>query len=100
MRGSASKSKTRHSAHGRYGQRGCLTLSHLSLPGGTAKVCADWAFVSGVSPVSPNLKLIDRTQNKKGRGSISCRPTPSAETARTSAKVSGISAETTGPRHT
>jgi hypothetical protein len=37
----------------------CPGLSHLRAAGGTAKVGADWAFVSGVSPVSPDLKLID-----------------------------------------
>jgi hypothetical protein len=34
----------------------CPTLSHLSAVGGPAKMRADWAFVSPVSAVSPNLK--------------------------------------------
>ena len=38
--------------------RACPTLSPLSAAGGTAQMCADWAFVSPVSPVSPNLELI------------------------------------------
>jgi hypothetical protein len=78
----------------------CPGLSHLRAIGGTAKRCADWAFVSGVSPVSPNLKLIDRTQNEIGRGGISCRQAASAETGGTGAKVTRVSGETTGLRHT
>jgi hypothetical protein len=33
----------------------CPTLSHVSAAGGTAQMCEDWAFVSVVSPVSPNF---------------------------------------------
>ena len=62
-------------------------LSHLSAEGGTAKVCADWAFVSGVSPVSPNLKLIDRIQSGKGTGGISRHQVLCAETGGTGAMV-------------
>jgi pheromone shutdown protein TraB len=36
-----------------------LTLSRLWPTTGTAKMRVDWAFVSGVSLVSPSLKLID-----------------------------------------
>ena len=45
------------------GQRACLTLSHTRAAGGTAQVCADWAFVSGVSPVPPYLELIENYRN-------------------------------------
>ena len=81
-------------------RRCCPTLSHLPAAGGTAKVCADWAFVSGVSPVSPNLKLIDRIQSGIGIGGISRRQAPFAGTGGTSAKVTRVSGETTGLRHT
>ena len=47
----------------RLASRPCPTLSHLSAAGGPAKVCANWAFVSGVSPVSPYLELIDDYRN-------------------------------------
>ena len=39
------------------GQRVCPTWSHARGPGGTAKTRAARAFVSGVSVVSPYLKL-------------------------------------------
>ena len=80
--------------------RGCPTLSHLSAAGGTAKVCADWAFVSGVSPVSPNLKLIDKIQSGIGMGGISRRQALCAGTGGTGATVTRFSGETTGLRHT
>ena len=51
MAGSGSKSKS--------AMRACPTLSHVPAAGGTAKVRADWAFVSGVSLVSPYLELIE-----------------------------------------
>ena len=50
MNGSASKCKSV--------ARACPTQSHFAGADGTAKVCADWASVSGVSPVSPYLELI------------------------------------------
>ena len=100
MLGSASKIKAACTARVRFWRRGCPTLSHLSAAGGTAKRCADWAFVSGVSPVSPNLKLIDRIQSGKGTGGISRRQALCAETGGTGAKVTRFSGETTGLRHT
>ena len=51
MAGSGSKSKPVVRAR--------PTLSHVPAAGGTAKVCADWAFVSGVSLVSPYLRLLE-----------------------------------------
>jgi hypothetical protein len=106
MLGLASKIKATYPPRVRFGRGGCLTLSHLSAAGGTAKVHADWAFVSGVSPVSPNLKLIDRIQSGKGTGGISCRQALCAETGGTGGtggtgtKVTRFSGETTGLRHT
>ena len=100
MRGSVSKIKAAHSPRGCTDWCGCPTLSHMSGASGTAKRRVDWAFVSGVSPVSPNLKLIDRTQNGIGRGGISRRRARCAETGETSAKVTRFSGETTGLRHT
>ena len=98
MLGSASKIRVAY--HRRDCGRGSPTLSHLPAAGGTAKVCADWAFVSGVSPVSPNLKLIDRIQSGKGTRGISRRQALCAETGGTGAKVTRFSGETTGLRHT
>lgn len=100
MLGSASKSKATYPARVRFGRRSCPTLSHLSAAGGTTKRCADWAFVSGVSPVSPNLKLIDKIQSGIGMGGISRRQALCAETGGTSANVTRFSGETTGLRHT
>ena len=100
MLGSASKIKTAYTPSVHIGGRGSPTLSHLSGAGGTAKVCADWAFVSGVSPVSPNLKLIDRIQSGKGTGGISRREALCAGTGGTTATVTRFSGETTGLRHT
>ena len=100
MLGSASKIKTAYTPSVHIGGRGSPTLSHLSGAGGTAKVCADWAFVSGVSPVSPNLKLIDRIQSGIGIGGISRHQALYAETGGTSATVTRFSGETTGLRHT
>jgi hypothetical protein len=62
MLGSASKGKAVRSAP-RFDQGVCPTWSHFCEAGGTAKVCVDWAFVSGVSVVSPYLKLIDDYRN-------------------------------------
>ena len=101
MRGSASKTKAIYPARVRFGRHGCPMLSHLSAAGGTAKVCADWAFVSGVSPVSPYLKLIDRIQRKKGgygREGINRPKGPCAETGGTGATVTRASGETTRAR--
>ena len=75
----------------------CLTFQQQV---GQRKVCADWAFVSGVSPVSPNLKLIDRIQSGIGTGGISRRQALCAGTGGTSATVTRFSGETTGLRHT
>ena len=95
--GSRSKSAFEPSAHP---QRRCPTLSHMPAASGTTKRCADWAFVSGVSPVSPNLKLIDRIQSGIGIGGISRHQALYAETGGTSATVTRFSGETTGLRHT
>src|SRR5450759_2227165 len=66
MRGSASKTKATYPFGVYVSAGGCPTLSHMSGASGTAKVCANWAFVSGVPPVSPYLKLIERIQRQKG----------------------------------
>ena len=100
MLGSASKIKAACTDRVRFGRRGCPTLSHMSATSGTTKRCADWAFVSGVSPVSPNLKLIDRIQSGKGTGGISRCQALCAETGGTSPMVTRFSGETTGLRHT
>ena len=102
MRGSASKTKATYPFGVYVSAGGCPTLSHMSGASGTAKVCANWAFVSGVSPVSPYLKLIERIQRKKrgyGRKGINRPKGPCAETGGTGAKVSAVFGETTGARH-
>jgi hypothetical protein len=102
MRGSASKTKATYPARVRFGRHGCPMLSHLSAAGGTAKVPADWAFVSGVPSVSPYLKLIERIQRKKGgygRKSINRPQGPYAETGGTGAKVTRFFDETAGAGH-
>jgi hypothetical protein len=86
----------------RFYQSGGPVLSHLSGASGTAKRCANWTFVSGVPPVSPNLKLIERIQRKKvgnGRKSINWPKGPFAGTGGTGAKVTRVCGETAGPRH-
>jgi hypothetical protein len=102
MIGSGSKIKAAYLPGVRFGRRGCPTWSRASGAGGTAKVCADWAFVSGVSPVSPYLKLIERIQRKKGgygREGINRPQGSCAETGGTGAKVSAVFGETVGARH-
>jgi len=59
MLGSASKIKAARSLRERLGRGGRPTWSHLCDAGGTAKTRAVWAFVSGVSVVSPYLELIE-----------------------------------------
>jgi hypothetical protein len=66
MLGSASKIEAASPPRVRFGRRACPTLSQARAAGGTAKVCVDWAFVSGVSPVSPYLELIDNYRNEDG----------------------------------
>jgi len=78
--------------------RTCPTLSHVSAAGGTAQMCADWAFVSPVSLVSPNLKLIKdyrKGRVEKARKDISRRYAPYAGTTGTSAKNTSLYGETT-----
>jgi hypothetical protein len=102
MSASASKNKPACSPSVRFCRSGGPTLSHLSGASGTAKVCANLAFVSGVSPVSPNLKLLERIQRKKGgygRKSINRPQGPYAETGGTSAKVTRVCGETAGAGH-
>ena len=102
MHGSASKIDAAYPPGVRFGRRVCLTWSRALGAGGTAKVCADWAFVSGVSPVSPYLKLIERIQRKKGgygREGINRPKGPYAETDGTGAKVSAVFGETAGVGH-
>ena len=77
MLGSASKIKAVYPP-GVFGWRVCPTLSRVSSAGGTAKKRVDWAFVSGVSPVSPYLKLIDEYRNgewkRHGRALVGATP--------------------------
>src|SRR5260221_4972240 len=40
----------------------CPTLSHVSGAGETPEMRAKWTFVSRVSPVSPNLELIEKEE--------------------------------------
>lgn len=62
----------------RFGRRACPTLSHLRDAGGTAKVRADWAFVSGGSVVSLYLELVEdyrkEKQTKPRQGLIGATP--------------------------
>lgn len=54
----ASKIRTACPSGTRFGCRVCPTWSRLLGAGETAKRRTEWAVGSGVSPVSPNLKLI------------------------------------------
>ena len=65
MLGLASKVKAGHRRRARLAPSACLRWSRAANARGTAKTRADWEFVSGVSPVPPNLKLIDRQQQWK-----------------------------------
>ena len=95
MAGSGSKSKPVVRAR--------PTLSHVPTAGGTAKVRADWAFVSGVSLVSPYLRLLE-DYRKEDQGTAvegSNRPHASfAGTSGTSAIAMRFQGETLGARHT
>jgi hypothetical protein len=82
MHGSASKINATYPSRARFGRVGPM-LSHLPAAGGTPKRCANWAFVSPVSPVSPNLKLIEKKKVGNGRRGITGGQAPCAETGRT-----------------
>jgi hypothetical protein len=57
---------------------------------------ANWAFVSGVSLVSDNLKLITTgCRDVDGRKRIICRFCLSTETGETGARLARVSRETT-----
>ena len=96
---SASRIKAAYPPGVRFVRSECPMLSHFPAAGGTAKRCANWAFVSGVSPVSINLRLIDRIQSGIGTGAISRRQAPCAETGGTGAKATRVFGETVGARH-
>jgi hypothetical protein len=103
MHGSALKIKGACSPRLRSARRVGPTLSRVADAGGPTKRCAKWAFVSGVPPVSPYLKLIERIQKEKvgnGRKGISGGQAPCAETGGTGAKVTRVCGETTVARHT
>jgi hypothetical protein len=71
MLGLASKIKVAGPPRVRLGRCVRPRWSHACHAGGTAKTHAEWAVVSGVSPVSRNLKLIDRLRQwKRHRGAI------------------------------
>lgn len=93
MLGLASKTEPAVAAQrGRAGQRVCLTWSQVRATGGTPKTRAGWAFVSGVSVVSPNLELReDSNEEGKKHGRISWRSAPCAETGETSAAITRVS---------
>ena len=76
MLGSASKTKAADPPSARFAQRVCPTRSHMPSARGTAKVRADWTFVSGVSPVSPKLKLIQKKRMETAGGLIPATPPP------------------------
>ena len=73
MLGSVSNTKAGKAAP-RLSQGVCPTLSRGQRAGGTAKVCADWALVSGVSLVPPYLELIEEYRsgewNRQGEGLV------------------------------
>jgi len=98
MLGSASKISAARPLRQSLDWGACPSRSRVRDAGGTAKVPADWASVSGVSPVSPGLKLIDRTQEKARQG-ISWRSAACAETGETRASAPDLCGETTGARH-
>lgn len=64
MLGLGSKNRMTHQDSGRFGLCACPTLSQPRSALGTVKVRTNWSFVSGVSPVSPNLKLIPNRKRK------------------------------------
>jgi hypothetical protein len=71
----------------------CLTFRQQA---GRRAMRANWAFVSGVSLVSDNLKLITTgCRDVDGRKGIICRFRLSAETGETGARLARVSRETT-----
>ena len=86
MAGSGSRSKL--AAHE------CPTLSHVPAASGTMKTRVDWGFVSGVSRVSPYLKLMEGYRMGewgKAMKGISWRPALFAETSGTGARTTRVS---------
>ena len=70
-----------------------ITLAHVPAAGGTAKMRADRAFISGVSPVPHSLKLIGIQEWENGKGirqGINWHSAPYAGTGGTGATVSAI----------
>jgi hypothetical protein len=102
MHGSASKIKARTPAPCVRVSRGvCPTCSHVPTAGGTAKMRADWAFVSGVSLVSPYLELLDKRRKwrvGKAVEGINRSRAPFTETGGTGATTTRFQGETTGAR--
>jgi hypothetical protein len=56
----------------------CPTQPHLVGGGETVKTCAEWVLVSPVSPVSPNLQLIEEyrmgKQERQRQGLVAALP--------------------------
>ena len=104
MFGLASKFNARRSARRMRSDRGAgLAWSHVEHTGWTPRTCAERALVSPVSPVSPNLKLIERLRNERwgtaGRALIGATPSALRQVGPVQQSC-GFQGETTGVGHT
>lgn len=101
MFGSASNTKAGKSAP-RLGQGVCPTLSRVQRAGGTAKVCADWAFVPLVSLAPPYLELIEEYRsgewNRQGEGLVGATLAVPGQMGQTQ-QSRGFQGEAAGTRH-
>lgn len=101
MFGSASNTKAGKSAP-RLGQGVCPTLSRVQRAGGTAKVCADWAFVPLVSLAPPYLELIEEYRsgewNRQGEGLVGATLAVPGQMGQTQ-QSRGFQGDAAGTRH-
>ncbi len=98
----ASEAKAQRQTSVRFDQCICPAWSHFSDAGGTTKVCADWAFVSGVSVVPPYLELIEEYRNgdwkRHGRGLVGATP-PALRQVGQAQQSRGLQGEAAGVQH-
>lgn len=103
MLASASKIKLASSIVVHFGRDECPTQPHLLGTGETTKRRAKSAFVSRVSPVSPQSEInrwIQKGKTANAGRAISRRRPHCDEAGETGSIEVNISAETTGARHT
>ena len=102
MLGLASKTEPAAAApRVRSGRPVCLTWPGARAARGTAKTHAEWAFVSGVSVVSPYLKLREDSNGeweKHGRGVVG-DPARALRQVGQTQQLCGFQGETTGVKH-